>query len=173
MCKCECGFIRICVYISGVSQAVSFIAEASDAHLSVQMPEALRQSTMVAMHVGSLTTSIRYTPLTMLLCLDSWSVFTGRYENHGVLLCMWSSLICFIWSGIPLPDALGRALSSIVLVLWGHTMGHPMRFLHLVSLLELCYPTFDRWPKSRSVTLYSAAMVVIRRAVGRVRSLVK
>ena len=122
--------------------------------------------------MGSLLASVRYTPMTILLCLDSWSVLTGIYGNQGVL-CMWSCLVGFIWRGMPLPDAAGRAVSCIVLVLWGQMVGHPMRFLHLVCVLELCYPTFDSWPESGSGTFYTTLLGRIRSAVDQMRSLVK
>ena len=136
------------------------------------MTEAIRQSTMGATHVGSLAASVRYTPMTILLCLDSWSVLTGMYKNQTIL-CVWCLLVGFIWRGKPLPYAAGRAISSILLVLWGHMVGHPMRFLHLVGLLELCHPTFDSRPESRTSAFHTALVVFIRNSMERMRSLVK
>jgi hypothetical protein len=93
--------------------------------------------------VGSIVTSVVWTPMTMLLCVDSIPLFTSTADHQGVPY-LWVALVCFAMSGFHLPNIPCRVLSSVMVVSWGAVMGHPMRFLHLIGVLELCYSTFGK-----------------------------
>ena len=128
------------------------------------------QLTRVVSRAGSMATSVRWTPMTMFLCLDSLVVLTGKFEHQGVLY-VWGALICCCMSGLRLPDVPGRVLSSVVAVSWGTLMGHPMRFLHVLGALELCCPTFGNPLTSQSGQITPALMTAIRCVVVRVGSI--
>ena len=70
----------------------------------------------VVCRVSSMATSVRWTPMTMLLCLDSLAVLTGKFEHQGIVLYVWGALICFFMSGLRLPEVHGRVLSGVVAV---------------------------------------------------------
>ena len=127
------------------------------------------QLTRVVSRAGSMATSVRWTPMTMCLCLDSLVVLTGKFEHQGVLY-VWGALICCM-SGLRLPDVPGRVLSSVVAVSWGALMGHPIRFLHVLGALELCCPTFSNPPMSQPGETPPGFMIAIRRVLVRVVSM--
>jgi hypothetical protein len=114
----------------------------------------------VVSRAGSMATTVRWTPMTMSLCLDSSAVLTGKFE-HQFVLYIWGALIWCFMNGLRLPDVPGRVLSSVVAVSWGTLMGHPMRFLHVVGALELCCPTFGNPLTSRSGKTAPALVIAI------------
>jgi hypothetical protein len=114
--------------------------------------------------IGSMAISFRWTPMSMLLFLDSLAVLTGKFEHQGVTY-VWGALVCLFMSGLRLPEVPGRVLSSVVAVSWGIMMGHPMRFLHVLGALELCFPTCSSPFTSQSGETAPALMIAIRRVV--------
>lgn len=79
----------------------------------------------------------------MLLCVDSLSTLTGTRQSHGAV-CLWMLLSFLVISHCHLPDVPCRMLSSAMVVSWGLVIDHPMRYLQLVGVLEICYPTFGK-----------------------------
>ena len=76
----------------------------------------------------------------MLLFVD---LLAGTLQSYAVL-CMWILLSFLVLSRVHLPDLPCRCLSTAMVVSWCLLAHHPMRFLQLVGVLEMCYSTFGK-----------------------------
>jgi hypothetical protein len=79
----------------------------------------------------------------LLLCLDFVNTL-ARVGEHPLHMLMWCSMTGLIISGVHLSDTTCSLLSSSMVMMWGSLAGHPMRFLLLVSVMELRCPTLGK-----------------------------